>query len=106
MSMADDGPRLTRWPHPEPPTDTSLRELYAREGLRPSAWGNAAHDRYGEHDHTFHKVLYCLSGSIRFLVDGTPYDLAPGDRLDLPPFTRHAAEVGPQGVTCLEAHRP
>jgi hypothetical protein len=26
-----------------------------------------------------------------------------GDRLDLPPDTEHAATVGPDGVTCLEA---
>jgi hypothetical protein len=28
----------------------------------------------------------------------------PGDRLDLPAGVRHSAIVGPQGVTCLEAH--
>ncbi|HEY8760821.1 MAG TPA: hypothetical protein VIP52_07920 [Candidatus Dormibacteraeota bacterium] len=28
--------------------------------------------------------------------------LEPGDRLELPPGTRHAAIVGPGGVTCVE----
>ncbi len=36
--------------------------------------------------------------------DGT-IELAAGDRLDLPAGTVHEAEVGPDGVTCLEAHR-
>jgi mannose-6-phosphate isomerase-like protein (cupin superfamily) len=97
--------RLVRWPEPEPPTEAQLRDCYAREGLQPSAWGNAPYDRYPEHEHPYHKVLYCLSGSIRFIVRGEPYDLRPGDRLDLPPYTPHSAVVGPQGVTCLEAHR-
>jgi hypothetical protein len=44
-------------------------------------------------------------GSIRFLVGDQPFDLEAGDRLDLPAGTPHAAVVGPQGVTCLEAHR-
>jgi hypothetical protein len=29
-----------------------------------------------------------------------------GDRLDLPAGTAHDAVVGPDGVTCLEAHVP
>jgi hypothetical protein len=31
--------------------------------------------------------------------------MKPGDRLDLPARTLHAATVGPEGVTCLEAAR-
>jgi hypothetical protein len=32
--------------------------------------------------------------------------LAAGDRLELPAGTIHDAVVGPDGVTCLEAHLP
>jgi mannose-6-phosphate isomerase-like protein (cupin superfamily) len=32
-------------------------------------------------------------------------ELRPGDRLDIEPGTEHAAAVGPQGVTCVEAPR-
>lgn len=31
------------------------------------------------------------------------FDLGPGDRLDIPPGTEHAATVGPGGVECMEA---
>ncbi len=31
--------------------------------------------------------------------------LGPGDRLDLPPGTPHAASVGDEGVACVEAPR-
>jgi hypothetical protein len=32
-------------------------------------------------------------------------DLAPGDCMILPAQVRHSANVGPHGVTCLEATR-
>ena len=47
-------------------------------------------------------------GSIRFGLPDTDtvVDLGVGDRLDLPAGTSHDAHVGPDGVTCLEAHAP
>lgn len=78
------------------------------EGLDPGSWSNGPHDRYGAHAHDYDKVLVCAAGSIRFgLPDvGDAVDLQPGDRLDLPAGTAHDAVVGPDGVTCLEAHLP
>lgn len=76
------------------------------EGLDPHGWGNAPGDRYGWHEHGYHKVLYCVSGSIVFHTR-TDGDLAlePGDRLDVEPGTEHAATVGSDGVECVEAPR-
>jgi quercetin dioxygenase-like cupin family protein len=84
--------------------ETGLRA----EGLEPGTWGNAPGDRYAPHGHKFDKVLVCVAGTIRFgLPDaGSGVDLAAGDRLELPAGTRHDALVGPEGVTCLEAHLP
>lgn len=89
----------------------SMGRLAARleaEGLAPGAWSNGPGDRYAAHAHDFDKVLVCAAGSVRFGVPdlGTSVDLEEGDRLDLPAGTRHDALVGPDGVTCLEAHRP
>jgi quercetin dioxygenase-like cupin family protein len=78
-------------------------ETFTREGLSPHTWSNAAGDVYGAHSHSYHKVLYCLRGSIVFGVDGEPVTLGPGDRLDIEPGTVHSAEVGREGVTCIEA---
>ena len=39
------------------------------------------------------------------LVDG-PTELVAGDRLELPANTAHVANVGPDGVVCLESHLP
>jgi quercetin dioxygenase-like cupin family protein len=78
------------------------------EGLAASTWGNGPGDRYAAHDHGYDKVLAVAAGSIRFGLPGSgeAADLAVGDRLDLPAGTVHDAVVGPDGVTCLEAHAP
>jgi hypothetical protein len=98
---------LTRWECPDRPTERELRAILSAEGLAPYAWGNPAGDVYAEHRHPFVKVLYCVSGSIRFDLpeEGRALELGPGDRLDLPAQTLHGAVVGPDGVVCLEAHR-
>jgi quercetin dioxygenase-like cupin family protein len=74
------------------------------EGLTPRSWANGPGDRYGWHRHGYHKVLYCVSGSIVFHTreDGD-LALGPGDRLDIEPDTDHAATVGATGVECIEA---
>ena len=81
-------------------------EVFRAEGCSaPRSWGNGPGDAYGLHAHDFHKVLFCLDGSITFHLDGGNVDLGPGDRLDIEPGTEHAATVGPNGCTCVEASR-
>ena len=80
--------------------------LLEKEGLRPHDWQNAPRDRYGWHSHSYHKVLYCVSGSIVFHTrDDGDLELEAGDRLEVEPGTEHAATVGPDGVKCMEAAR-
>lgn len=79
--------------------------VFAEEGLVPHSWSNGPHDEYAAHAHPYHKVLVCTAGSITFHLADGDVELAPGDRLDLPPGTEHSATVGPDGVTCWEAPR-
>ena len=76
-------------------------------GRRPPG-RNGPGDRYAPHEHGYDKVLVVAAGSIRFGLPGRgeTVDLEVGDRLDLPAGTVHDAIVGPDGVTCLEAHAP
>jgi quercetin dioxygenase-like cupin family protein len=87
--------------------DGAVERLRA-EGLAPGSWSNGPGDRYGAHDHDYDKVIVVERGSIRFGLVGAveSVELAAGDRLELPAGTRHDAVVGPDGVTCLEAHLP
>ncbi len=75
--------------------------------MSPTAWSNGPGDTYTAHSHSYHKVIYCVRGSIRFDLPATgeAVELAPGDRLDLPAGTQHSAVVGRSGVLCLEGHR-
>jgi hypothetical protein len=76
------------------------------EGCSPARfWENDPGDTYGCHDHGYHKVLFCLSGSIVFQTREGDIELLAGDRLDLEPGTEHAATVGPYGCECVEASR-
>lgn len=78
---------------------------FADERLEPRTWSNSPGERYDEHSHEYHKVLFCISGSIVFHTPEGDISLRAGDRLDLPPNTAHSATVGDDGVTCMEAAR-
>jgi quercetin dioxygenase-like cupin family protein len=85
---------------------TGLATRLRAEGLDPGSWSNGPGDRYAAHVHDYDKVIVVERGSIRFGTPAGPVDLIVGDRLELPAATRHDAIVGPDGVVCLEAHRP
>lgn len=78
---------------------------FREEGLSPQTWSNEPNYVYGEHQHSYHKVLFCIAGSITFHTREGDIPLGPGDRLDLSPGTPHSATVGDGGVTCMEAPR-
>jgi quercetin dioxygenase-like cupin family protein len=86
--------------------EVRARALLDDEGLAASAWSNGPGDRYAAHRHAFDKVLVAVRGTIVFRLPelGRDLDLRAGDRLHLPAGTLHAADVGPAGVVCLEAH--
>jgi mannose-6-phosphate isomerase-like protein (cupin superfamily) len=85
--------------------DEAVR-VFADERLSaPRFWSNGPGDTYGWHSHGYHKVLFCLEGSITFHTSEGDVELRAGDRLDIEPGTDHAASVGPAGCSCVEASR-
>lgn len=100
-------PILTHWKNDLPPTRPAIWQLMVEEGLNPYSWSNSAFDLYAAHTHARHKVLYVVQGSITFGLpeEGKFFTLQAGDRLDLPAGTLHNAQVGANGVTCLESYR-
>jgi len=71
------------------------------------SWSNGPHDTYAAHRHPYEKVLYCVDGSITFMLEreGRRLELKEGDRMVLPVGTVHSAIVGPAGCTCIEGQR-
>jgi mannose-6-phosphate isomerase-like protein (cupin superfamily) len=102
--------QVVRWQESTAPQEQELRKRMQQQGLSPYSWSNGPGDTYAVHSHSYEKVLYCVRGSIRFVLPDQPdtsknIDLTPGDCMILPVGMRHSASVGPQGVTCLEATR-
>src|SRR3989304_5122399 len=95
----------TRTPRAVRGRDESLAAFAAEGGSAPRPWGNGPGDTYRVPSHGYHKVLFCLEGSITFRVDGQDLRLQAGDRLDLEPGTDHAATVGPDGCRGIDASR-
>jgi quercetin dioxygenase-like cupin family protein len=89
----------------EAPGRDDIKARFEEEGLTPHSWGNEPGYEYEWHSHDYHKVLYCVSGSIVFHTEEGDFDLGPGDRLDVEAGTGHSATVGPDGVQCMEAAR-
>lgn len=87
----------------KPPTADAVEAGFRGQGLTPRSWSNGPGDRYDRHEHGYHKVLWCVEGSIVFHTDDGDLSLEAGDRLDIEPGTPHAATVGPAGCRCVEA---
>lgn len=87
--------------------EQAMAEEMKAEGLSYYHWSNGPGDVYAPHQHSYHKVIYVVQGSITFGLPETNEALVlnTGDRLDLPAGIIHDAVVGPNGVACLEGHR-
>jgi quercetin dioxygenase-like cupin family protein len=98
--------KVTPWHQETPPTEEELRAFLEAQQLKVYRWSNAPEDVYAGHTHGYHKIVCVVEGSIKFdfPTQHEMLTLKPGDRLDLPAGIRHSAIVGPEGVTCLEAH--
>ena len=81
-------------------------EIMKQQKLHPFSWSNSANDSYSARKHNYHKVIYVVRGSIIFIfpVLKMKIRLKTGDRLEIPSEIVHSAEVGEEGVTCLEGH--
>ncbi len=97
--------KLIRWRGGQHPTYQAITQKMQQEGLRPYTWSNGPNFRYTPRSHGYHKVLYCVEGSVEVILPDVNQSvvLRPGDRLDLPRGVRHAAIVGPNGVQCVES---
>ncbi|MBX7236670.1 MAG: hypothetical protein K1X65_19980 [Caldilineales bacterium] len=98
---------FTRWNYGSDIREAELRAQMRSEGLSPYTWSNGPNFVYSPHSHSYTKILYVVRGSITFHLPASNEEVVmqPGDRLNLSARVVHAATVGPEGVTCLEAVR-
>lgn len=98
--------KIVHWDQSTLSTPSELQAQLLMEGLFPYKWSNAPGDTYAPHVHDYDKVIVVVRGSITWVLPETneTYETHTGDRIELPRGTWHAAQVGPQGVMCLEGH--
>jgi hypothetical protein len=60
--------QVLRWQEVLAPQEQELYRRMQRDGLTPYTWSNGPGDSYAVHSHTYEKVLYCVRGSIRFVL--------------------------------------
>ncbi len=80
------------------------KEEAIQEILSTRWWPISLRDAPGEvfepHKHDADQVLYLVEGTMKFEADGRFHHLEPGDKLELPAFTVHSAEV-PEGAVYI-----
>lgn len=70
------------------------RRGYLREEFRLFHLRDAALERIDWHYHTFHKIIFLLSGNASYWVEGQRYALEPGDMVLVGSGCVHRPEIG------------
>ena len=87
-------PTVSHWDPARGPLQLStLRKTLQAEGMVTAWWSDVPGARTQAHVHAFPETRWVLSGYLRVTVGGQVLELGPGDRLDMPPETRHLIEV-------------
>jgi quercetin dioxygenase-like cupin family protein len=99
--------KVTPWREESAATEDAIRKKLEGDGFKVSAWSKNAGEGLDEQEQAYTRAFCCVKGMMRVNVPGdNDYaDLLPGDRVELPPGTKHSVMVGPAGVTCLEGQK-
>ena len=85
---------VKRWDDATGPLQLStLRAALAAGGTGHRLVVGGARQPVPQHEHPFPEARWVLSGFLRVHVGDEIVELGPGDRLDLPPGTKHGFEV-------------
>jgi quercetin dioxygenase-like cupin family protein len=96
--------RVERWRRGDGPLSERRMMLAMEiEGYDVLVYTYRAGTVFPPHAHAQAKCDGVIEGTLRVTVEGTDFDLSAGDRIYLPPGTRHAAEVvGEKTVVSLD----
>ena len=89
-----------------PPSAAKLRALLEARGYSVTRYTYSPGTRFPPHVHGEAKIDVVLEGTFRMGMHGQFVDLGPGDWLEVPSGSEHAAEViGEKTVVSLDAVR-
>jgi quercetin dioxygenase-like cupin family protein len=95
---------VVRWTKSKKPTLEELKKHLAMMGRESELYSDLPGIKYGRHKHPFEDFVLIVSGKMKIITDNGEWTLKPGDRVDLPANTIHAAAViGREEVKYLSA---
>jgi quercetin dioxygenase-like cupin family protein len=93
-----------RWTKSKKPTLEELQKSLSEQGMEAELYSDPGGTKYGRHKHPFDDFIVIVSGKMKIITDSGEWILKPGDRLDIPANTIHAAEMlGKDGASYLSA---
>ena len=98
---------ITRWQAPQVPTMDQLKLILHSEGAEIEEEFFEKNSDIKEHKHPFEEIRIIYSGSMIFNFTGNKILLRPGDKIVIPPNTRHSMHVhGEEDCLSVVAYRP
>ena len=87
-------------------TERRLRRAMEHEGFEVAVYAYRPGTAFDWHSHAEEKCDAVVEGTFRIELEGSVFDLRPGDRLYVPAGARHRAEVvGARTVISLDGTR-
>lgn len=95
--------RKYRWSRDYESAEEELAGLLAAKKITATRWAAAEYADFPIHTHDYDKQLWCVEGSIAFMVNDRNFSIQPGDTLDIPAGLPHSAAAGFAGSVCYES---
>lgn len=93
-----------RWSKDYESSEEELTQIFVTKNINAERWHGDEYQEYPVHSHDYDTRIWCAEGSIKFEIGDKRFSLQPGDTLDLPAYTPHAATAGLSGCVCYEQH--
>lgn len=99
--------QITLWEAPERPTEKSLRSQLTADGYQVVRWASEPATGYPPHIHIYPELIWLVTGSLTLILPAEDrlFELAPGDRAEIPTGMVHGTMAGPDGAVYLLATR-
>jgi quercetin dioxygenase-like cupin family protein len=95
---------VVRWTKSKKPALEELKKQLTMMGRESELYSDLPGTKYGRHKHPFEDFVLIVSGKMQITTDSGEWTLKPGDRVDLPANTVHAAAMlGREEVKYLSA---
>lgn len=98
--------RKYRWSRDYESAEEELVAMLARKNIDAERWVAEEYEDFPPRTHSLDKHLWCVEGSIEFLITGKSIWLQAGDSMDLPAGTVYSAKAGFSGCVCYESPLP